>query len=103
MILDSVLNEVYISDNTITSKIVKVFEKMSKIKISENKEKTVKLIHELRNVFKEFTNANRVEIEIDDMGSCFTIPPQYNPPPECKLTRKELSFLVIMMYISVSI
>ena len=43
MILDSVLNEVYISDTSVTSKIVKVFEKMSKIKISEEKEKTVKL------------------------------------------------------------
>lgn len=92
MILDSVLNEVYISDTSVTSKIVKVFEKMSKIKISEEKGKTVKLIHELRQAFIEFTNAKRVEIEIDDMGSCFTIPPQYNPPPTCKLTKKGIIF-----------
>ena len=92
MILDSVLNEVYISDTSVTSKIVKVFETMSKIKISEEKEKTVKLIHELRQAFIEFTNAKRVEIEIDDMGSCFTIPPQYNPPPACKLTKKGIIF-----------
>ena len=92
MILDSVLNEVYISDTSVTSKIVKVFEKMSKIKISEEKEKTVKLIHELRQAFIEFTNAKRVVIVIDDAGGCFTIPPQYNLPPTCKLTKKGIIF-----------
>ena len=92
MILDSVLNEVYISDSSVTSKIVNVFEKMAKIKISENNDKAIKLVHELRNAFKEFTNANRVEIEIDDMGSCFTIPPMYNPPPDFKLTNKGIRF-----------
>lgn len=92
MILDRVLNEVYISDTSITSKIVKVFEKMSKVKISENKKEAVKLVNELKKAFIEFTNAKRIEIELDDMGSCFTIPPQYNLPPACKLTKKGIIF-----------
>jgi len=92
MILDSVLNEVYISDTSVTSKIVKVFEKMSKIKISEEKEKTIKLVNELINVLKEFTNANRVEIDLDAVGSCFTIPPRYNKLPEYKITKKGIRF-----------
>ena len=92
MILDEVLQEVYIPNVPATEKMVSEFAKMAKVEVSKDPQKVKALIKELRDTFKEFTNANRVEVEIDDMGSCFTIPPQYNPPPKFTLSKKGIQF-----------
>ena len=92
MILDSVLNEAYIPNNPTISKIVNIFEKMSKVKISENNKEIIKLINELKNSIKKFTNANRVQIDFDNTGICFTMPPRYSALPNYKITKNGIIF-----------
>ena len=64
MILDEVLHEVYIPNVPATEKMVSEFAKMAKVEVSKDPQKVKALIKELRDTFKEFTNANRVEVEM---------------------------------------